>query len=106
MAVIPSIEQQKKEMTSYLKKWATRGFERAVTKLQTEYSTIFLKVSPRLIQDVLSLQRLNPNQIPMFTGSICEKGWRRWNRLRHNQRTHLEYNRKNACHIMTMEPIT
>ena len=44
-----------------------------VMKLQTDCSRMFPKVSPRLIQEVLSVQRLNPNQIPMFTLEVITK---------------------------------
>jgi hypothetical protein len=44
-----------------------------VMKLQTDCSRMFPKVSPRLIQEVLSVQRLNPNLIPMFTLEVVTK---------------------------------
>src|SRR5215207_5277699 len=74
MAVIPSIEQQKKRNDKQSEEIGRlEDLKGVVMKLQTEYSTMFPKVSPRLIQEVLSVQRLNPNQIPMFTLEVFTK---------------------------------
>src|SRR5919107_3553376 len=74
MAVIPSIERQKERNDKPSEEMGRlEDLKGVVMKLQTECSTMFQKVSPRLIQEVLSVQRLNPNQIPMFTLEVITK---------------------------------
>lgn len=45
----------------------------AATKFEKEYSTMFPKVNPRLIKDVLIMQTQNPGKVPMFTLEVFTK---------------------------------
>jgi hypothetical protein len=75
MTVIPSIEEPKIDKNDKLSVEVSRleNLKKAVQKLESEYSIMFAKVSPRLIKDVLSMQREEPDKIPMFTLEVFTK---------------------------------
>ena len=75
MTVIPSIKEPKSDKNGKLVEEVSRleDFKGAVVKLESEYFTMFPKVSPRLIKDVLNMQTQNPNKIPMFTLEVFTK---------------------------------
>jgi hypothetical protein len=75
MTVIPSIKEPKFDKNDKLLEEVSRleDLKGAVVKLEREYFTMFPKVSPRLIKDVLNMQTQNPNKIPMFTLEVFTK---------------------------------
>lgn len=70
MTVVPSIEKEehatKKEgLSREVSK--LEGLKKSAMELQSQYSAMLPKVSPRLIEDLLGVQSENPNKIPIFT---------------------------------------
>jgi carboxypeptidase family protein len=75
-AVISSI---KKEENTTKNKGLTKEMselkelKKSAMKLESRYSTMFPKVSPRLIADLLKAQRENPNKLPIFVLEVFTK---------------------------------
>jgi hypothetical protein len=76
MALIPSIE--KEEHTARGEGLARdvselERLKKSAMELESQYSAMLPKVSPRLIADLLRVQRENPNKIPIFTLEVFTK---------------------------------
>jgi hypothetical protein len=76
MAVAPSVE--KEEITTKggrlnLEISMLEGLKISAMELESQYSLMFPKVSPRLIADLLRVQRENPHKIPLFTLEVFTK---------------------------------
>lgn len=76
MAVVPSVE---KEETATKSEGLARevsmleGLKKSAMELESQYSAMLPKVSPRLIADISRAQRKNPNKIPIFTLEVFTK---------------------------------
>jgi hypothetical protein len=76
MAVVPSVE---KEETATKNEGLARevsmleGLKKSTMELESQYSAMLPKVSPRLIADLSRVQRENPNKLPIFTLEVCTK---------------------------------
>jgi hypothetical protein len=76
MAVVPSVE--KEETTTKNESLAREvsmleGLKKSAMELESQYSAMFPKVSPKLIADLLRVQRENPNELPIFTLEVFTK---------------------------------
>jgi hypothetical protein len=76
MAVVPSVE---KEETATKNEGLARevsmleGLKKLAMELESQYSAMLPKVSPKLIADLLRVQRENPNKLPIFTLEVFTK---------------------------------
>ena len=76
MAVVPFIE---KEEDTTKKEGLSRevikleGLKKSAMELESQYLAMLPKVSPRLITDLLKVQRENPHKLPVFTLEVFTK---------------------------------
>lgn len=76
MAVVPSVE---KEETATKSEGLARevsmleGLKKSAMELESQLSAMLPKVSPKLIADLLKIQGVNPNKIPIFTLEVFTK---------------------------------
>lgn len=76
MDLIPSVE--KEQPTTKVDGLAQemnklQGLKKSAMELESQYSTLLPKINPRLITEVLKVQRESPNKIPIFTLEVFTK---------------------------------
>lgn len=76
MAVVPAIEGEEdttKKVGLSREVIKLEGLKKSAIELESQYLAMLPKVSPRLIADLLRVQRENPHKLPIFTLEVFTK---------------------------------
>ena len=75
MAVVPSVKNEDTRKNESLSKEVSilEKLKKSAMELELQYSSMLPKVSPRLIAELLRVQRETQNKLPIFTLEVFTK---------------------------------